>query len=66
MSACQVAWPLYVSGIVEGVDVAQRLWVSRQLDFINSEMRIGKAAVLAELVRRAAAFEVQDMTCSLI
>ncbi|KAL3489296.1 hypothetical protein BJX62DRAFT_157419 [Aspergillus germanicus] len=66
MSACQAAWPLYVSGIVEGVDVAQRLWVSRQLDFINSEMGIGKAAVLAELVRRAAAFEVQDMTCSFI
>ncbi|KAL2860271.1 hypothetical protein BJX68DRAFT_261232 [Aspergillus pseudodeflectus] len=66
MSACQVAWPLYVSGIVEGVDVAQRLWVSRQLDLINSEMGIGKAAVLAELVRRAAAFEVQDTTCSLI
>ncbi|KAL2836116.1 hypothetical protein BJY01DRAFT_238429 [Aspergillus pseudoustus] len=65
MSACQVAWPLYVAGIVEGVDVAQRLWVSRQLDFINSEMGIGKAAVLAELVRRAAAFEVQNITRSL-
>ncbi|KAL3466723.1 hypothetical protein BJX64DRAFT_284281 [Aspergillus heterothallicus] len=57
MSACQVAWPLYVAGIVEGVDIAQRLWVSRQLDFINSEMGIGKAAVLAELVRRAAALK---------
>ncbi|KAL2808393.1 hypothetical protein BJX63DRAFT_424622 [Aspergillus granulosus] len=66
MSACQVAWPLYVAGIAEGVDVAQRLWVARQLDFINSEMGIRKAAVLAELVRRATAFEVQDMTCSLI
>ncbi|KAL2868424.1 Zn(II)2Cys6 transcription factor domain-containing protein [Aspergillus lucknowensis] len=59
MSACQVAWPLYVAGIVEGVDIEQRLWISRQLDFINREMGIGKAAVLAEMVRRAAVLEVQ-------
>ncbi|KAL3471293.1 hypothetical protein BJX99DRAFT_237769 [Aspergillus californicus] len=61
MSACHVAWPLYVAGIVEGVDVAQRLWIARQLDFIKSEMGIGKAAVLAELVRGAAALESHNM-----
>ncbi|KAL4970053.1 Zn(II)2Cys6 transcription factor domain-containing protein [Aspergillus stella-maris] len=54
LSACHIMWPLYVAGIVEGVDPAQRLWISRQLAFISGEMGIGKAAVLGGLVRRAA------------
>ncbi|KAL4922242.1 hypothetical protein BDW62DRAFT_207976 [Aspergillus aurantiobrunneus] len=62
LSACHITWPLYVAGIVEGVDPAQRLWISRQLLFINSEMGIGKAAVLAEMVREAAVMETQGMT----
>lgn len=61
LSACQIIWPLYVAGIVEGVDAAQRLWISRQLAFINAEMGIGKAAMLSELVRRAAVTETQSL-----
>ncbi|KAL4884732.1 hypothetical protein BJY04DRAFT_215184 [Aspergillus karnatakaensis] len=60
MSTCHIFWPLYLAGVVEGVDLEQRLWISRQLDFINSEFKIGRAAVLAELVRREAVMEVQD------
>ncbi|KAL4860790.1 hypothetical protein BDV12DRAFT_89398 [Aspergillus spectabilis] len=62
MSACHIMWPLYLAGIAEGVDVPQRLWISRQLDLINSEMKIRKAAVLAELIRREAVLEVQELT----
>ncbi|KAL4953596.1 hypothetical protein BDW69DRAFT_184315 [Aspergillus filifer] len=54
LSACHIMWPLYVAGIVEGVNPAQRLWISRQLSFISGELGIGKAAVLGGLVRRAA------------
>ncbi|KAL4942201.1 hypothetical protein BDV06DRAFT_192685 [Aspergillus oleicola] len=57
LSACHIMWPLYVAGIVEGVDPAQRLWISRQLSFISGDMGIGKAAVLGGLVRRAALME---------
>ncbi|KAL4997672.1 hypothetical protein BDV10DRAFT_195018 [Aspergillus recurvatus] len=60
LSALHISWALYVAGIVEGVDAAQRLWISRQLVIINREMGIGKAAVLAELVRRAAVLEAHD------
>ncbi|KAL5049900.1 hypothetical protein BDW71DRAFT_138826 [Aspergillus fruticulosus] len=60
LSALHISWALYVAGIVEGVDPAQRLWISRQLVNINREMEIGKAAVLAELVRRAAVLEVNN------
>ncbi|KKK24195.1 hypothetical protein AOCH_000788 [Aspergillus ochraceoroseus] len=58
ISACHIVWPLYVAGIVEGVTVTQRLWVSRQLDFIGREMGVGKAVVLAGLVRGAALGDV--------
>ncbi|KAL4906845.1 hypothetical protein BDW74DRAFT_166961 [Aspergillus multicolor] len=61
LSALHISWALYVAGIVEGVDAAQRIWISRQLTIINREMGIGKAAVLAELVRKAAAPESQNM-----
>ncbi|KAL4783060.1 hypothetical protein BJX76DRAFT_271412 [Aspergillus varians] len=61
LSACQIIWPLYVAGIAEGVDVAQRLWISRQLAFINEEMGIGKAAVLARLVKKAAGMKTQSI-----
>ncbi|KAL4924873.1 Zn(II)2Cys6 transcription factor domain-containing protein [Aspergillus undulatus] len=61
LSASHIIWPLYVAGIVEGVGAAQRFWISRQLAFINSEMGIGKAAVLGELVRRAAFMETQSI-----
>jgi sorting nexin-3/12 len=60
LSALHTSWALYVAGIGEGVDAAQRLWISRQLVIINREMEIGKAAVLAELVRRVAALEAQN------
>ncbi|KAL4754808.1 hypothetical protein BDW72DRAFT_200487 [Aspergillus terricola var. indicus] len=60
LSALHISWALYVAGIGEGVDAAQRLWISRQLGIINREMEIGKAAVLAELVRRVAVLEAQN------
>ncbi|KAL4739099.1 hypothetical protein BDV11DRAFT_215472 [Aspergillus similis] len=60
LSALHISWALYVAGIGEGVDAAQRLWISRQLVTINCEMEIGKAAVLAELVRRVAVLEAQN------
>ncbi|KAL4757447.1 uncharacterized protein BDW70DRAFT_153364 [Aspergillus foveolatus] len=59
LSALHISWALYVAGIGEGVDAAQRLWISRQLVIINREMEIGKAAVIAELVRRVAVLEAQ-------
>ncbi|KAL6237086.1 hypothetical protein BDW75DRAFT_229039 [Aspergillus navahoensis] len=60
LSALHISWALYVAGIVEGVDAAQRLWISRQLVIIKREMEIGKAAGLAELVRRAAVVEAHN------
>ncbi|RDW86213.1 Zn(II)2Cys6 transcription factor domain-containing protein [Aspergillus mulundensis] len=61
LSALHISWALYVAGIAEGIDSAQRFWISHQLTIMNREMGIGKAAVLAELVRRAAALETQNV-----
>lgn len=60
LAACHMVWPLYVAGIVEGVDAAQRLWISRQLAVLDRELGVGKVAVLAELVREAAVGKKQN------
>ncbi|KAL4805539.1 hypothetical protein BDV18DRAFT_21127 [Aspergillus unguis] len=54
LHGCNVAWPVYVAGIVEGVDTAQRLWISRQLVYLDGELGVGKVRMLAEQVRNVA------------
>ena len=54
VSASQVAWPLYVAGIVEGVDAAQRMWIAGQLDVIGDDLAVKHASTMAEVVRELA------------
>ncbi|KAE8398005.1 hypothetical protein BDV37DRAFT_288918 [Aspergillus pseudonomiae] len=54
VSASQVAWPLYVAGIVEGVDAAQRMWIAGQLDVIGDDLGVKHASTMAEVVRELA------------
>ncbi|KAK2764580.1 hypothetical protein FQN54_009275 [Arachnomyces sp. PD_36] len=54
LSACHIVWPLYISGIVEGIGSAQRLWVARQLHYIGREMSVMQANALAAMVARKA------------
>ncbi|KOC08587.1 hypothetical protein AFLA70_43g003761 [Aspergillus flavus AF70] len=54
MSASQVTWPLYVAGIVEGVDAAQRVWIASQLDVIGGDAGVQQASAMAEVVRELA------------
>ncbi|KAE8419931.1 hypothetical protein BDV36DRAFT_281927 [Aspergillus pseudocaelatus] len=48
-SATQVTWPLYIAGIVEGVDPAQRMWIASQLDVIGDEIGVKQASAMAEV-----------------
>lgn len=57
-SASQVTWPLYVAGIVEGVDAAQRMWIASQLDVIGDEIGVKQANAMAEVVREVALREL--------
>ncbi|KAB8219884.1 hypothetical protein BDV33DRAFT_191631 [Aspergillus novoparasiticus] len=54
MSASQVTWPLYVAGIVEGVDAAQRMWIASQLEVIGDDVGVQQASAMAEVVRELA------------
>ncbi|GMF69536.1 unnamed protein product [Aspergillus oryzae] len=54
MSASQVTWPLYVAGIVEGVDAAQRVWIASQLDVIGGDAGVQQASAMADVVRELA------------
>ena len=51
MSACNVTWPLYTAGIVDGLKPTQKLWVARRLDFLSTQMGVKQASTLAMAVR---------------
>ncbi|OGM40847.1 hypothetical protein ABOM_010560 [Aspergillus bombycis] len=54
VSASQVAWPLYVAGIVEGLDAVQRMWIASQLDVIGDDLGVKHASTMAKVVRELA------------
>ncbi|KAE8143118.1 hypothetical protein BDV38DRAFT_277147 [Aspergillus pseudotamarii] len=58
-SASQVTWPLYVAGIVEGVEVTQRMWIARQLGVIGDEIGVKQGSAMAEVVRELALRELR-------
>lgn len=65
MSACNIVWPLYTAGVVDGLNPSQKLWIARQLDFLSDHVGVRQASTLAMGIR-SRVYENDKMACLLI